>query len=389
MESSQDPARPASSQIGRYLCAAALVLIAGIGVLIYCKGPGWYHQSVHDGAYGVMLRDTGPDSAKRYMLQFPDGAHIEEAQVLYDDRLYTAAADRKDETALRSYLRDPMAKRHRDQATELVDTLRFNELKKRRRPSDLIGTMKTYLQQQEARHAPEARALLENAYKQAWTELAAQREKTVDVALFDKLVVLFRATQDSLTGAIPIVVHGAALSESAVGIIDPMPILGEPSFQSRQKWVARQFSWALEQALQFSAFKLTAAANPETAPIRIDYQLRPTGGRIIYEVKKLGPNQGTKAVWGTIEGTLASYVVDWDITVDAHDGGTPWQLKFTTAATKDLSITGRPDDPPWAPYAILLHSALLGLPDEIMKQLGATPPGRPKAVAFADTVGAF
>ncbi len=74
---------------------------------------------------------------------------------------------------------------------------------------------------------------------------------------------------------------------------------------------------------------------------------------------------------------LRDYEIDWRVQIRVGKNSKPFELLVQSDPARYLTMSSRPGDPPWAPYAVTFYSAFYDFSGQLVASVGLPVPPAP------------
>jgi hypothetical protein len=151
----------------------------------------------------------------------------------------------------------------------------------------------------------------------------------------------------------------------------------------REQIILTQLRTAVNKVLQADILSLAPVSEDEEPVLLVAYHSYPSGSLYTYtntEHPRFGPETET------VKGLLRGFKSDWTITV-RPPGGETRMCKLESRPALQLKYDSEPNDPDWAPYAIILYSSFDDMAARLVAGFGLDPTRPPDSYTFAQAVG--
>ncbi len=161
----------------------------------------------------------------------------------------------------------------------------------------------------------------------------------------------------------------------------------EPAWRSaRETLFLEQLQRAVAQVINPNLIEFYRAA-PGQADLRIDYRVVPQGNLYDYEAETKSPAQEheERAFYRStgVQGLFRGYDVIWEVVLESREGW-PVRWRTVTPVVPMRSYLPHPEDPEWAPYAVVLHARFLEVSNQVIQGMGFPAQAAPERYTFRD-----
>lgn len=320
--------------------------------------------------------------ADSYLAEFPDGRHTMEVVGIRDHSMFQIAKEELSNNKRASKLRDYLAAKtnilHREEAQQLIDGYYDTAIARMKSLANEHGLADKKLF--------DALIALLNSLKVARSPVVlvgfepSIKETPAD-PLFEKSIYERMRDQN------PKLKEIEASSSDHTAIIGVGETFSKTQIERRQGIIVDRLREALGTVLDSDIIQLEPCKPQAECQINVIYRTFPSGGLYLYTTS----SYDSSSPWGKTKtetaGLLRGYDMNWRISIKPQGASVPYVIKLESAALSRLRMDASPDDPAWAPYAVILYSAFHDFSSKLIKNFGlkAAPP--PNSFSFADATG--
>ncbi|MFO0878346.1 MAG: hypothetical protein U0840_13475 [Gemmataceae bacterium] len=295
--------------------------------------------------------------------------------IVLDDHRFLFAVRSAEENdspaALRDYLTNPKAQRHRNDARNRIGVYYDRAVK------DL-----------KSRALERGKDINRDFFDAALAVLEALKEEDSPV-----VTVGFQARLDPLPASpeqemIEKMVYEARISQNPElkeitsnkpnksAILDTGSTFDPSEAARREKVILDRLSDAVKTAIKQEVLSFKPAPRGQKPNIEVAYHVYPAGGLYLYvETGLFGMEKKTK-------GLIRGYNIKWTITVRPPGNGGQFVWDLESEALANLTYDRQPGDPAWAPYAVVLYSGFYDMGSRLIENFGLNPGPAPNAFTF-------
>jgi hypothetical protein len=300
---------------------------------------------------------------------------------LMDNHLYAkalAAFQQGRIGLLRDYLAEPGNVYHRAEAWEKVGVIYDKVIDKLTKSRDLRGEKATPIDEKMFTAVIDLlKALKQSARPVVLVGFSAKQDPeptTEEQKQFEKFIYDARVKEKpELEG-----IARSAPDKSA--ILSRGRTFDDEQTRLRERLILERLQQSVQKVLGEDILTLERAADGEKPTMDVAYHVHPSGGLYIYTMGN--------GVTETVKGLIRGYNIDWTITFRTPGTENVYECKFPSMPATNLNYDGRPGDPDWAPYAIVLYSGFDDMSRRLIKNFGLEPPPPPGSYSFAGVTGA-
>ena len=358
----------------RALQYSALVLPLLLGLLL-APGFAWHQKDEH--LYNQVLErsDTSYkiEALEEYLAQMRSGhGHYGEALVLQDDLSYQQAKESSENghspAGLRHYLGDSNNARHRQEALASIAVYYDDAIKRLGemaaggdRDPEIFNALVGLLEGLKLAQSPIVNVGFGAALDPLPTSVEARLMERLMEAKFEMVYPELKDIASNNAGKSAICELGETFAPEQVKL--------------RENIIMERFSKALGAVLNADLLELHAADGQSPPQITLAYHIFPAGDFYRY----------TKD--DKLSGLLRSYQMQWSILIKQPTSDKVFEKEFSAKPLNTLNMRRQPDDPEWAPYAVMLYSAFHDLSGRFIASFGLEAPTAPDSFTFSDATG--
>ncbi len=269
----------------------------------------------------------------------------------------------KDPTYLRDYLSIPEFTRHREEAFSLISAYYDEAIEKLNTISkdnhidkNLYQGIVAILNYLKRRESPVIKVAFE-------PKIHRDSNKT---KLLEGLVERLRSSDDTTLLSM--------IETKGTAIIGPGETFDSINVKRRQSIIIERLQDSFKNVLSSNIISFKKGDDPKNSEMVISYDIHPTGHLFKYTAE------------GVTQGLLKSYEITWKMSIQPGHGEL-YQYYAKSNPQSQLTLRGQPDDPDWAPYAVILVSAFYDFSSKIIKGFGLTPSMAPDSFTFDEVAG--
>jgi hypothetical protein len=332
--------------------------------------------------YARAVADTGVGSADWYLQALPEGRHAAEVLALRDDRLFAAArADAEQNAgpgAVRRYLSDARNTLHRDEAQALINgfydqaVVRIREQAKggaADRPlfKGLLGLLEAL----KTAERPVVTVGFKSSFDAVPATPLAKTNESANHKLYSQSEPEVKAIADKSPDKTAILAPGGAFESDQVS--------------RREAVILARLKESVEKMLGADILTFEPVQGGAEPMLLVAYHTYPTGDLLLWT--QTGGGAIPLFRKRTVRGLVRKYLFDWTITIRPPGKAEPTVFKLTSSPAESLHYRNQPQDPGWAPYAVVMYSAFYDLSGRMIREFGLQPPPAPNSFSFNDAVG--
>jgi hypothetical protein len=386
---------PTGKRMGTWNTGATL--IAGTAVFAFASAffvaPEMALYFKEETMYQRALTAKTEDRDAKYLDAFPNGRHRAAIIVLRDERMFAAGKDtlvkNKSAQDLRRYLTIPANILHRDEATALINEHYDRAIARMQAIAEktssingpLFNAFISLLNSMKTAPTPVVKVGFDatNEVAPAARSATAERERMVYVARMQINPELKR-------------IESASPAHTA--IIDLGGVFTREQIERRERIILDRLKSAVQSVLDADIIQLEPCAKGKAGTdkprcqIYISYRTYPSGTLYLYtKSTTINGRPVTSAGPDETAGLLRGYAMKWSLAIAPDDASKPYTLQLDSSPMSQLRMNGSPDDPAWAPYAVMLYSAFHDFSNRLIGSFGMEAPRSPNRFRFDDAVG--
>ncbi len=289
--------------------------------------------------------------------------------MVLDEYLY-ARADREAKgqhspSSLRAYLADPYNVRHRAEAQASINVFYDEAIAKLKKQAEGKAMDDSVFQS--------VLALLEALKKTDRPVVTVGFRGTQDVTpSTDELKTKEEVNYDALLDEKPELKTVADQSSGKTAILPPGDTFTAENTRTRESVILGRLRDSVQKMLGADVITLAPVTAGEAPVMEVTYHAYADGSLYLYTTTS--ENQFGLQPMEEVKGLLRKYEVSWVITIRPPGTDQTYESKLGSVAGSQIHYDSRPEDPSWAPYAIILYSAF----NDMSKRWPATSPPAPK-----------
>lgn len=329
--------------------------------------------------YARAVADTGVGTADWYLQALPEGRHAAEVLALRDDRLFAAArADAEQNAgpgAVRRYLSDARNIRHRDEAQVLINGF-YDEAVARIRDLSKGATadrplFKGLLEALKTAERPVVTVGFKSGFDAVPAKPDAKANESANHKVYFQTEPEVKALADKSPDKSAILAPGGAFEADQVS--------------RREAVILARLKDSVERMLGADILTFEPVQGGAEPMLLVSYHTYPNGDLLLWTQTSGGPNPALQK--RTVRGLVRKYLFDWTITIRPPGKTEPTVFKLTSSPAESLHYRSQPQDPGWAPYAVVMYSAFYDFSGRMISEFGLKPPPAPNSFSFNDAVG--